>query len=542
MIGINRDITEQDRLKRTLEKNEAVLRLATSAAKMGVFERNLETGEAFWSPEMLAILGLDPDTKPTPFKTFPDFVHPDDREKVVTEFTRCIYRSDSDGLFTFVIRILWPDNGIHWVRLKGGVDFRGDGIEHRPVAIRGVAIDVTEHKELEMSLRESETRFRELADAAPVMIWMADADMQCTYLNKGWLDFTGGSLALEAGKGWTHGIHPEDAESCLQDYSSAFADHKIFSKEYRLKHHSGIYRWVLNTGVPRFDSTDTFLGYVGACIDIDKIKQAQAEQETARLAAEVATQAKSDFLANMSHEIRTPLNGVLGLAQIGYRDSIGRDKTQETFAQILDSGKLLLTIINDILDFSKIEAGKLVIESIPFEPSRLVVIITEQMLPLATKKHLLLHYEVSVTPAACLGDPIRISQVLLNLISNALKFTETGEVKLKVGSENEELVFEVSDTGIGIPAETLERLFQPFEQAETSTTRRYGGTGLGLVISRRLAELMGGSLTVESTPGVGSRFTLRIPLQATAQLTKDSVKNNFPKSPALRQSPVIPAG
>ncbi len=542
MIGINRDITEQERLKRALEKSEAMLHLAASTAKMGVFERNLETGEAFCSPEMLAILGLDPDSQPTLFKTVPEFVHPGDRDRVVTEFTRCLYGSESEGLFDFDIRILWPDDSVHWVRLKGGIEFRGQGAVRRPAALRGMAIDVTEHKQLELDLRESEARFRELADAVPVMIWMADADMQCTYLNKGWLDFTGVSLELKAADGWTHDIHPEDAESYLNDYSSAFAAHKIFSKEYRLKHHSGIYRSVLDTGVPRFDGIGTFMGYIGTCIDIEAIKLAQAQQEQARVAAESAIKTKSNFLANMSHEIRTPLNGVLGLAQIGYRDSSGREKAQQTFGQILDSGKHLLTIINDILDYSKIEAGKLDIESISFDPSHLVDKAIEQMLPIAAKKRLQLFCQKSVLPVSCMGDPTRISQILLNLLSNAVKFTETGEVKLRMGSENEELVFELSDTGIGIPAETLERLFQPFEQAETTTTRRYGGAGLGLVISQRLAELMGGSLTVESTPGVGSRFTLRIPLQATAQLTKDSVKNNFPKSPALRQSPVIPAG
>ncbi len=257
---------------------------------------------------------------------------------------------------------------------------------------------------------------------------------------------------------------------------------------------------------------------------------AEMSIELARRAevAEKMARTKSEFLANMSHEIRTPLNGVLGMAQIGYRDSVGRGEAQHTYSRILDSGKLLLTIINDILDFSKIEAGKLEVESVPLDPAELVDQAINTMAPVAQAKGLTLKSEQGDLPPACLGDPVRISQVLLNLLSNAAKFTPAGEVRLSVRTEGEHLVFSVADSGIGIGPNELERLFMPFEQADSSTTRKFGGTGLGLAISRRLAELMGGTLTVSSVVGQGSTFVLKIPLHEAQLPIRGTGMANLP--------------
>jgi CheY-like chemotaxis protein/HPt (histidine-containing phosphotransfer) domain-containing protein len=218
----------------------------------------------------------------------------------------------------------------------------------------------------------------------------------------------------------------------------------------------------------------------------------------------------------MSHEIRTPLNGVLGMAQIGYRESIGRVRAQEIFSRIIESGKLLLSIINDILDFSKIEAGKLAVESVAVDPRRVVDDAVATLENRASEKSITLVTEKAPDlPPAFLCDPFRLSQILLNLLSNAVKFTAKGTVRLSVSAEDNVLVFSVSDTGIGMTPEQLKRLFQPFEQADGTTTRKYGGTGLGLSISRRLAEMMGGDISVASVEGKGSTFALRLPCVVT---------------------------
>lgn len=242
------------------------------------------------------------------------------------------------------------------------------------------------------------------------------------------------------------------------------------------------------------------------------VEQRTEELRHARFEAEKASSAKSLFLANMSHEIRTPLNGVLGLAQIGLRERGVQPKARETFRRIVDSGRLLLRIINDILDFSKIEAGKLEVERVPFSPAAVIAEALRAMRPEADAKSLSLVSEVDTLPPVCLGDPARLQQILLNLLSNAVKFTVHGGIRLSVARDGEDLVFRVIDSGIGIDTDDLRRLFEPFEQADSSTTRKYGGTGLGLTISARLAALMGGRLTAESRVGEGSVFILRLPL------------------------------
>ncbi len=246
------------------------------------------------------------------------------------------------------------------------------------------------------------------------------------------------------------------------------------------------------------------------------VAERTAELETARHEAERLARVKAEFLSNMSHEIRTPLNAVLGFAQVGHRDSMGQ-KAQQYFAHILDSGELLLGIINDILDFSKIEAGKMQVERQPFDIRLAVERASAMVMPRAQDRGLQWAVEVSDDlPAGCLGDSLRLSQILINLLSNAVKFTESGGVTLSAWREAGQLCFAVSDTGIGLNAEQQARLFSAFEQADTSTTRRFGGTGLGLAISRHLALLMGGEIVVSSQPGLGSRFTLRIPYLSAA--------------------------
>lgn len=262
-----------------------------------------------------------------------------------------------------------------------------------------------------------------------------------------------------------------------------------------------------------------------ALAEANRVLAQQIQSQLAERAetAERLAKVKSEFLANMSHEIRTPLNGVLGLAQIGYRDSLGGSKTQETFARILSSGKLLLTVINDILDFSKIEAGKLSIESVPMDPASLVDEAIHAASQQASAKGLaLIPNNAADLPAACLGDPIRISQILLNLLSNAIKFTGEGIIRVGAHRAGNVLVYSVTDTGVGIDAAQIGRLFMPFEQADSSTTRKFGGTGLGLAISRRLADMMGGSLQATSTIGVGTTFELQLPLKESDTITAET--------------------
>ena len=237
----------------------------------------------------------------------------------------------------------------------------------------------------------------------------------------------------------------------------------------------------------------------------------------AKEAAEASSRAKATFLANMSHELRTPLNGVIGLAHVGQRRAREAPAFADTFTKIIQSGQLLLDVINEILDYSKLDSGMMKVEAVAIDAAQWVGEVREYFTENALAKGVAFQLEQSADlPPRFIGDPLRLKQVILNLLSNAFKFTERGSVTLALSRCGSELLFKVSDTGIGMTPEQLGRIFNAFEQADSSTTRNFGGTGLGLAISRRIVLLMGGSIDVTSTPGSGSTFTVRLPLREVA--------------------------
>jgi PAS domain S-box-containing protein len=253
-------------------------------------------------------------------------------------------------------------------------------------------------------------------------------------------------------------------------------------------------------------------GTVVSVVDVTVQRAAAQAREAALAAAENLARVRREFLANMSHEIRTPLNGVLGFAQLGMRNAASPEKAHGAFEKIMASGNILLGVINDILDFSKIDAGKVVINHADFALGELIGEVVDMVGVRARSKRLDLRIDMAAGfPRRCRGDALRLRQVLLNLLSNAVKFTEAGNVKLTASLRGAQLVFAVSDTGVGMSREVLATLFSPFQQGDSSTTRRFGGTGLGLAITKGLVELMGGCIRVESRPGAGSNFEVSIP-------------------------------
>src|SRR5690606_12832999 len=302
--------------------------------------------------------------------------------------------------------------------------------------------------------------------------------------------------------------------------------------------------WFLTTKVPLRDKEGRVVGVLGIGRDITQRVQAEADARSAREAAEAANRAKSEFLANMSHEIRTPMNGVIGITDLLLTTDL--DREQREFAEtIRESGRALLALINDVLDFSKIEAGRLELERVDLNLRELIDDAVRLLSVQARSKALELRVSVDPElPVRVRGDPGRLRQVLLNLGGNALKFTERGEVCIEahqISTDVESVVvrFDVRDTGIGIPADRLTKLFQPFTQVDASTTRRFGGTGLGLSIVRRLVELTGGSCGVESQEGVGSRFwfTARFAHATTAGTDGSAVDDTDVERLLTQQTP-----
>jgi len=297
--------------------------------------------------------------------------------------------------------------------------------------------------------------------------------------------------------------------------------------EYQVRRKDGSLIWISEHARAVRGEGGQTLYYEGFIQDITRRKQSDKDLRAAKEAAEAGSRAKSQFLAMMSHEIRTPMNGVIGMASLLLNSPLTADQ-RECIETILQSGDSLVTLINDILDFSKIESGRTDLENEQFAVHDCINGALHLLVQRAGEKGIKLRSEIAETvPGAVSGDSTRLRQILVNLLGNALKFTDHGEVvlSLRVGpplpasaGRRVRLLFAVHDTGIGIPAEAIPRLFQPFSQVDASTTRRYGGTGLGLVICRRLAELMGGEITVESKVGQGSIFRFSVVVGAGSLL------------------------
>ncbi len=418
------------------------------------------------------------------------------------------------------------------------------------IAISSFLRDITERKRSEGALRESEERFRSMADSTPSQMWVSNCRGEAEFVNRMFREFSGLSCEDVQAGGWRLLLHPDDALAYLTAFETAVREHKPFSAEARVLRADGEWRMMGSRGQTRFSPQGEFLGHIGLRADITDRERHKKELIQAREAAEAvnreladsnlqlqeatdranglateaesANRAKSEFLANMSHEIRTPMNGVMGMNGL----LLGTDLSAEQrhYANVVDSSaKSLLTVINDILDFSKVEAGKMEIDNVDFNLHVLMGDLAEIMAERIGEKRLEFICAVAPDVSANLrGDPGRLRQVLLNLASNALKFTHQGEVVVRVGLISETdtevfLRFTVRDTGIGIPVKEQKKLFTSFTQVDASTTRKYGGTGLGLAISKKLVELMGGTIGLESNAGEGSKFWFTIRL--TKQLT-----------------------
>jgi len=364
-------------------------------------------------------------------------------------------------------------------------------------------------------LQVSANQLSVVADSAPIGIFQTDAQNRYVYTNPRWTEITGITAEQAKGQHWDSIMRPEERASLLAQMPDDAPSPAELSHRFEVNLLESATRIAVITSRSIVDRNGAPAGWVGTLADVTAEVGVEAAMSDARDRATEASRLKSDFLANMSHEIRTPMNGVIGMAELLLDTEL--DSRQRDYAQtVQNSGEALMTIINDILDFSKIEAGMLEVEKIDFDLRATIDDVVDLLARAAQRKQLELIAVVTDTvPLTMSGDPGRIRQVLTNLIGNAIKFTGAGEVKIvatmtEVDGPAPAIRIEVSDTGDGIPPDKLAVIFQPFVQADTSTSRKYGGTGLGLAISGQLVTLMGGDFGVTSELGVGSTFWFTI--------------------------------
>ena len=507
------EIQERALAEDALRKSEARLNQALCAAQMGAWDWDMMSDRMTWSEGTETLFGLMPGALEGSYDACLEYLHPDDRPAVIQALRRTI---ETGTNYDVEARLIDTNGATRWIASKGALIRNSNGTA---VRMTGTLMDITKRKQIELALERERQQLRQIIASAPIAMAMFDTQMRYLAYSQTWITEQG--LEEQSIIGCSHyDIFPDIPERWQAEHQRALQGEVISVSEDVWERSDGtkIYlRWAIH---PWYHPDGEVGGIVIATDRINELVEArEAALEAARL--------KSQFLANMSHEIRTPMNGVLGMAGLLLQTPLTPQQL-EYASTICSSAEHLLTVINDILDFSKLEAGEMQLENIDFELDSCIDSVVDVLAAQAHEKGLELAMWISSdVPRLLKGDPNRLRQILLNLVGNAVKFTNVGQVLVKVsvsrGLAKEEdagetplpitpypfpsyLRFEVTDTGIGISDQDQEKLFQSFSQVDASTTRQYGGTGLGLVICKQLVELMEGEIGIESVLNQGSKF------------------------------------
>lgn len=522
------DITEQKKNQQALYKNQARLNKAQQVAKMGSWELDVQDERLEWSDEVFRILELSPQSFKPSFDRFIQMIHPEDRDEVAKAYQKSIHDKTN---YHVDHRFEMPDGRIKWAREVGENEFDQQGVL---IKSHGTVQDITEQVEVKQKLLASELQYQDLVESHPYMINRYLPDTTMEFVNTAMADYFGYKVEEMLGQQWISMLAENKRQSTLDIIKSTTIANPTYTFVNEVKRFDGQLRSVKWVNRAFFDNQGSLTHYQSVGVDITDQLVAEAKIKQAQQVAESANRAKSEFLANMSHEIRTPMNAILGLSELALKNDLP-SKARAQVSKILQAGRSLLDIINDILDFSKIESGRLEVERQPFYFDGLLDKLSGLFGNEAQRKQLKLVWQIQPDLAEVYrGDELRLRQVLINLIGNAIKFTQQGEVRLVVKSESREnqsnhlawLRFEIHDTGTGISAQNRQKLFKPFSQADTTITRQHGGTGLGLIISQRLVQAMGGEgIEVSSQLNKGSCFSFCLPFELCSEQEVRAIKN-----------------
>jgi PAS domain S-box-containing protein len=504
-IGIIRDISERKRNEEALRESEARFRIMADSCPIAIWVTDTQGGNCFANRSYRDFCGVT--AAQVESGRLGETIHPDDEAGFVVAFERAIKENSP---FRAEARHLRADGEWRWVESHAVPRFSASG---EFLGMVGTGRDITERKQNELALRSSEEKFRQLAENIHEVFWITTpGGSEMLYISPAYEQVWGRTCEslLRNPKSWGESIHPGEMEK-IPRMAGLQTGVESGEVEFRIRTPDGKEKWIRSNVFPVRDEAGQVIRIAGVSEDITERKRYEEELIRAREAAEAANRAKSCFLANMSHEIRTPMNGVIGMTQL----LMGTELTDEQreYAEVVNtSGMALLKLINDILDLSKVEARKITLENRPFDVSGTIEEVIRLLRVQAKAKGLSIRAGISpaIPPILC-GDAHRLRQVLANLTSNAIKFTQRGEIALEAALESRTdslatIRFTVDDSGIGIPPDKIADIFSPFTQADVSVTRRYGGSGLGLAICKELAELMGGAIGVTSVEGQGSTF------------------------------------
>ena len=512
--GTNIDITESKNQLFETERLKEQFELAVSGTNDGIWDWNLLTNELFLSKRWKGILGYEDREIKNEFKSFLSLLYEEDAERV-NDFVQRYLQGEIEQ-YAIEFRMKHKNGSPIWILARGEALRDETG---KPYRMAGSHSDISKRKAVEKRLKENQIRLELAMDAGEHGFWDWNLITNETYFSPTYytmLGYKNQEIPMTPDT-FMHLIHPEDARTKMPIIQKSITKGKAYEVEFRLKCKNGQYKWILGKGKSYFENeTGKPNRAVGVHIDIHDRKKMEQVLKKSKEQAEAANKAKSEFLANMSHEIRTPLNGIIGFSDLLQRSNL-TDKQNEYMNAVKNSADALLDIINDILDFSKIEAGKM-----DLNPEKTDIIkLCENIIDIVRFRaeengiELLLDIKREI-PRYAWVDSVRLKQILINLLGNAIKFTEKGQVELKVyksetiGQKTGTLFFAVEDTGIGISKKHQNRIFEAFAQEDISTTKKFGGTGLGLTISSQLLKMMGTQLKLKSELGKGSIFSFAL--------------------------------
>ncbi len=516
--------------KLIIELQQGFYRQAQALSHLGNWTWQITQNKLSWSDEMYRIYDLEPQAQIT-FEDISAFNHPEDKDFVTDQIQQSLH---TKAPLDFYYRIILKDKRVKVVHSRGAIDVDAAG---KPFRIFGTLQDITEdadRKKAEAKLKESEEKFRTLANTAPVLIWVADADKLYNYFNKGWLEYTGRSMNLEIGSGWADGIHPEDFAHYHDTYVSSFDARQEFIMEYRLKRYDGEYHWIQDHGIPRFSSKGIFEGYIGTCIDIhdkkmahelleQKVKERTAELKNLNLELEKNNSELQSFNYVASHDLQEPLRKIQTYSNRIMEKEAGKlpDTVKDYLQKIRSAAHRMHILIEDLLTFSQTKASdhnfKLVNLNLIFEEVQTILrhAIDEKGADI----------KYPILPSI-VGMPFQLQQLFANVLSNAIKYSKRNvppQIQIRVGivngehlkninisSEAEYYKITIKDNGIGFDNKHAERIFEVFQRLHGR--HEYSGTGIGLAICKKIVQNHKGYIIADGKVGEGATFSIFLPV------------------------------